>query len=217
VKLIFSPDGDRLFSASFDTWVRVWDMEGNLVHAFQPPGAIGYPNEVLGIGISPDGTMLATIPLDGPVKLWDLKDYELVRKLGSSGGYPTSDISFSPDGQLVACDTANGLFLWQTSDGTELLGGNPGISSMAMTFSPDGRFLAYGTKLVYDETTVEHIIVLSSPDGTQKIRTLEIPSYIGIVFFSPDSSLLLSSDWNETRIWQVKDGQLLSIGKSSCP
>ena len=221
-KLIFSPDGDRLFSTSHDTWVRVWDMEGNLVHAFQPPGAIGYPDEVLGIGISPDGMMLATIPFDGPVKLWDLMDYTLVRELrglaGGSGGYDTSDISFSPDGQLVAADTATGLFLWKTSDGIELLGGNPGINSMAMAFSPDGRFLAYGEISVYEETMAKFNIVFSSPDGTQKIRTLEgLPAPIGILFFSPDSSLLLSSDWNETRIYRVEDGQLMYVGKSACP
>jgi WD40 repeat protein len=211
-KLSFSPNGDRLFSASHDTWVRIWDMEGNLIHAFQPPGALGFPNEVLGIGISPDGTMLATIPFDGPVNLWNLKNYELVRELGNSGGYDTSDIAFSPDGQLVASDTATGLFLWKTSDGTELLGGNPGINSMAVAFSPDGRFLAYG------ETGEKFDVVLSSPDGAQKIRTLEgHPAPVGILFFSPDSSLLLSSDWVETRIWRVEDGQLLYIGKSSCP
>jgi WD40 repeat protein len=220
-KLRFSPNGDRLFSASHDTWVRVWDMEGNLVHAFQPPGALGYPDEVLGIGISPDGTMLATIPFDGPVKLWDLKDYELVRELrglaGGSGGYDTSDISFSPDGQLVAADTATGLFLWKTLDGIELLGGNPGINSMAAAFSPDGRLLAYGeTGEKYD--VVKFDVVLSSPDGTQKIRTLEgHPAPVGILFFSPDSSLLLSSDWVETRIYRVEDGQLMYVGKSACP
>jgi len=156
--------------------------------------------------------MLATIPFDGPVKLWDLKDYKLVRELGSFGGYDTSDITFSPDGQLVASDTANGLFLWKTSDGTELLGGNPGINSMAMAFSPDGRFLAYG------ETGEENNIVLSSPDGKQKIRTLKGHSApLGIVIFSPDSSLLMSSDWVETRIWRVEDGRLMYIGKSACP
>jgi WD40 repeat protein len=137
---------------------------------------------------------------------------------GGSGGYDTSDISFSPDGQLVAADTATGLFLWKTSDGTELLGGNPGINSMAMAFSPDGRFLAYGEISFYEETMAKFDVVFSSPDGTQKIRTLEgLPAPIGILFFSPDSSLLLSSDWNETRIWRVEDGQLLYIGKSSCP
>jgi len=211
-KLSFSPNGDRLFSASHDTWVRVWDMGGNLVHAFQPTGALDFPNEVLGIGISPDGTMLASIPSDGPVKLWDLKDYNLVRELGSSGGYDTSDISFSPDGQLVASDAATGLFLWKTPDGTELLGGNPGISSMAAAFSPDGHILAYG------EIGEKFDVVLSSPDGTQKIRTLEgHPAPVGILFFSPDGSLLLSSDWVETRIWQVEDGQLIYVGKNSCP
>lgn len=211
-KLSFSPNVDRLFSASHDTWVRIWDMEGNQVDAFQPTGALDWPNEVLGIGISPDGTTLATIPFDGPVKLWDLKDYKLVRELGSFGGYDTSDISFSPDGQLVASDTANGLFLWKTSDGTELLGGNPGINSMAMAFSPDGRFLAYG------EIGEESNIILSSPDGTQKIRTLKgHPGPIGILIFSPDGSLLVSSDWVETRIWQVEDGRLMYIGKSLCP
>jgi WD40 repeat protein len=187
-------------------------MEGNLIHAFQPPGAFGFPNEVLGIGISPEGTMLATIPFDGPVKLWDLSDYQLVRELGSTGGYDTSDISFSPDGQLVASDAATGLFLWKTPDGTELLSGSPGINSMAVAFSPDGRFLAYG------EIGEKFDVVLSSPDGAQKIRTLEgHPAPIGILFFSPDSSLLLSSDWVETRIWRVEDGQLLYVGKSSCP
>jgi WD40 repeat protein len=211
-KLSFSPDGDTLYSASHDTWVRAWDMEGNLVHAIQPPGALDYPNEVLGIGISPDGTMLATIPFDGPVKLWDLKDYHLVRKLGGTGGYDTSDIFFSSDGQLVASDTATGLFLWKTSDGTELLRGNPGINSMAVAFSPDGRYLAYG------ESGEKFDVVLSSPDGTKKIRTLEgHPAPVGILFFSLDSSLLLSSDWIETRIWQVEDGQLMYIGKSACP
>jgi WD40 repeat protein len=187
-------------------------MEGNLIHAFQPPGALGFPDEVLGIGVSSDGMMLATIPFDGPVKLWSLEDYQLVRELGATGGFDTSDISFSPDGQLVASDTATGLFLWKISDGIELLSGNPGINSMAVAFSPDGRFLAYG------EIGEKFDVVLSSPDGTQKIHTLEGHlGPVGILFFSPDSSLLLSSDWVETRIWQAEDGQLMYVGKGTCP
>jgi WD40 repeat protein len=211
-KLSFSPNGDQLISASHDTWVRIWDLEGNLMGSFQPTGALDFPNEVLGIGVSPDGTMLATIPSDGPVKLWNMEDYKLVRELGGGGGYDTSDISFSPDGQLIASDTATGLFLWKTSDGTQLLGGNPGINSLATAFSPDGRFLAYG------ETGEKYNVVLSSPDGAQKIRILEGHlAPVGILFFSPDSSLLLSSDWVETRIWQVENGQLIYIGKNKCP
>ncbi|MGE5249391.1 MAG: hypothetical protein ACM3QS_04180 [Bacteroidota bacterium] len=211
-KLRFSPDGSRLYSASHDTRVRVWDMDGNEVFAFQPTGANDMPNEVLGIGISPDGKVLATIPFDGPVKLWNAQDGSLIRQLGGTGAFDTADIVFSPDGQLVAADTATGLFLWKTADGTELLGGNPGINSMAVAFSPDGRFLAYG------EIGKKSVIVLAAPGGKEKIRTLEgHTAPVGELIFSPDGSRLLSSDWVETRLWRVEDGVLISIGKTACP
>lgn len=211
-KLLFSPDGTRLFSASHDTWFKEWDLKGNLINAFQPTGALGLPTEVLGIGISPDGSMLATIPFDGPVKLWWTGNFRLIRVLGAYGGFDTSDISFSPDGKLISVDTATGLFLWETSTGRTLIQGNPGINTMATIFSPDGRFLAYG------EIGEKNKVVVSTPDGAQKIRILDgLVGPTGILFFSPDSSLLLASDWVETRIWRVDDGQLMFIGKSSCP
>jgi WD40 repeat protein len=204
IKLKFTLTGDRLFSASYDGWVKEWDREGKQVNAFQPGGG-----EVMNIGVSRNGKMLATIPSDGSVKLWDLDNYKLIRELGGSGGYDTSDIAFSPDGQFVAADLATGLFLWKISDGTELLGGNSAINSMAVVFSPDGHFLAYSDI---------NNVVLSSPDGTQKINMLEgHQTPVFKLLFSPDGSMLASVDDTEIRIWQVEDGKLLYIGKSKCP
>lgn len=166
----------------------------------------------MGMGVSPDGKMLATIPSDGPVKLWKIDDFKLIKELGGSGGYDTSDVAFSTDGQFVAADLATGLFLWRISDGTDLSGGNPGISSMAFAFSPDGRFLAYS------DINDNNKIILSSQDGTKKIKTLEghqMPVFE--VLFSPDGSMLASADDQEIRIWQVEDGKLLYIEKNECP
>jgi WD40 repeat protein len=208
-KLRFSPSGDRLFSASHDTWVRIWDMNGRQLGAFQPAGGGGYPNEVSGLGISPDGAMIATIPFDGPAKLWDARDYHLIRELGASGGYDYSDIAFSPDGQLIVADTANGLFLWKAADGTQLLGGNPGINSMAGAFSPDGQTFAYADL---------NDVVLSSPDEAGRLRTLV--GHSGPVWqlvFSPDSSLLMSADGIGIRLWRVDSGELLYAGERTCP
>ncbi len=210
-KLKFSPDSARLYSASHDTWVRVWDMKGNLLHKFQPTGADNLPNQVLGMAVSPDGKLLATIPSDGPVKLWDLDNYQLVRELGAFGGYDTSDAVFSPDGKYLAADTVNGLFLWKVSDGTQLMGGNPGVNSEAAAFSPDGRFL------VYSEIGQGTSIVVSSPDGVKKIHTIKgdlLP--IWDLTFSPDGSLLAASGV-VTQIWQVEGWQLLYVGKGECP
>jgi WD40 repeat protein len=204
IKLEFTPTGDRLFSASHDGWVKVWDGEGNLLNSFQPGGL-----ELMNIGISPDGTMLATIPSDGEVSLWNLDNFKLIRGYTSSGGYDTSDVAFSPDGQYLAADLATGLFLWSIRAGTELLGSKDAINSMAVTYSADWRFLAYSDN---------NIIVLSSPDGSQTICTLEgHQSPIFALLFSPDSSILVSADDMEMHVWRVEDGQLLATGKHECP
>lgn len=208
-KLRFSPSGDRLYSASHDTWVRVWDMSGKEVDAFQPIGA-DFPSEVLGIGISPDGKQLASIPFDGPVKIWDLATHQLVETLGGGGGFDTSDPVFSSDGKYLAADLASGLYLWDLSDGKSMW--DAPINSMAVAFSPDGKTLAYV------DIGANNDIVLASPDGAQIYRTLSgYPLLKWELVFSPDGKLLASNDGQELRIWRVEDGALLYVGKASCP
>lgn len=203
-KLRFSQSGDRLFSASHDGWVRVWNSNGKQVNAFQPGGG-----EVLGIGVSLDGTTLATIPFDGPVKLWDTKNLQAFTELGGTGGYDTSDVAFSMDGRYVAADLATGLSIWNTTQQKLLWGA---INSMAFSFSPKENMIAYS------DIGEDNNITLISLDGKQKLNKLE--SHQGPVFeliFSPDGSLLASADGVEIRIWRVEDGKLLYIGKTRCP
>ena len=203
-KLRFSPIGDRLFSGSHDGSVGIWDNQGNLLQA------IPTNSEVIGIGVSTDGTRLATIPFDGPVELWDLTDYQKISTLGGSGGFETSDAVFSPDGEYLATDLATGLFLWRLSDGKSLW--DDPKNSLAVAFSPDGIFLAFS------DVNSHNQIVLSSPDGSQVFRTLEgMQGTVWELFFSPDSSMLVGTDGGEIRMWQVKDGKLLYVGKASCP
>lgn len=108
--LQFSPTGDRLFSASHDGLFRVWDLDGKLLESIEVGG------EVLGIGLSWDGSKLATIPSDGPVSLWDLAGNTKITEIGGSGGYDTSDAHFSPDEQYLVADLATGIFLWRIPD-----------------------------------------------------------------------------------------------------
>ena len=204
IKLEFSPAGDRLFSAAHEGSLKVWDMDGNLLNSFQPGGG-----ELMNIGLSLDGTMLATVPADGEITLWNADNFKIITGLSSSGGYDTSDVVFSADGKYIASDLATGLFLWKMPDRTELLGASSASNSMAVTFSPDGEMLAYADL---------NNIVLSTPDGTQTIRTLEgHQSPIFELLFSPDGSILVSADDMEIRVWRVEDGELLAVGKSACP
>lgn len=203
-KLRFSPDGLKLYSASHDGWVKELNIDGQIVSEFQP-----YGGEVLGLGISADGETIATIPFDGPVKLWDTANYQMLTDLGGSGGYDTSDVAFSSNGQFIAADLATGLSAWDISDHSLLWNG---INSKAFAFSPQENLLAYS------DISKNHDIILRSLEDKQILNTLiGHQGPVWELIFSPDSQLLASTDGNELRIWRVDGGELLYIGKSSCP
>ena len=202
--LQFSPAGDKLFSASHDGMVRIWDMRGKQLAPIEVGG------EVVGLGLSGDGSKLATIPSDGPLLLWDLVGNKKIAEFEGSGGYDTSDAHFSPDGQYLAADLATGIFLWRVADAS--LVWNEVKNSMAVAFSPDGRYLAYSN--VDDGNKV----ILASPDARRVIRTIErMQAPVWDLSFSTDGSLLAATDGIEIHIWRVEDGALLYIGKVACP
>ena len=209
IKLRFSLAGDQLFSvAAMDTWVRIWDRNGKPLDAFEPTGADNLPNEIQGIGISPDGTMLGSVPFDGPARVWNLADKKEIVNLGGTGGDVTSDITFSSDGRFVAANQAGRLSLWTTSDWTPVL---TGVNSLAFAFSPDGRFLAY------TDVDDNNNVLFRSLEETQETRSFaKEQTFIYNLIFSPDGALLASAGAG-IQIWQVETGQLLYVGKATCP
>ncbi len=199
-KLGFTQGGDLLVSASHDRSVRVWSLSGEQLRSIQ--------TDALGIGISPDGSMLATIPFDGPVALWDLATGEKIKDLGGMGGYDTSDAVFSPDGKYLAADLAAGLSLWKIADASVIWSG---INSMAVAFSPDGQYLAFSNSDNGNE------VILASADGRylRSIDSMQTP--VWELTFSPDSSLLSINDGTGIHVRRVNDGAMVAVGKSACP
>lgn len=201
----FSPSGDELFSASHDGLVRIWDTEtGRLL------GTIEVGLEVVGIGVSGDGSLVATVPGDGPIQLWDVHSLDLAVTLGGTGGFDTSDPVFSPDGTILAADLAAGLQLWNIDDGRQIW--DQPVNSMAAVFSPDGRWFAYS-----DIDNGNRIVLIpSSLQGdARELDLMQGP--VWELFFSDDSTLLAATDGVELRVWQVSDGRLVLIGKAACP
>jgi WD40 repeat protein len=64
--LAFSPDGDRLVSASHDHTVKLWDIDACEVVLT----LTGHTGEVTGVAFAPDGYRLASCSFDQTVRLW---------------------------------------------------------------------------------------------------------------------------------------------------
>jgi WD40 repeat protein len=203
--LKFSPDGHRLYSASYDNWFRVWDMQGELVDEFAPVGG-----EVHAIGVSPDGRLAAVVTFEGPQKLWDLESKQVVAELSPNGAFSPSEAIFTADGSMVGLSLGGfPVSLWTVPEGEQVWSGG----NFSLALSQDGRYLAYSD--VNEDGSYK--VVIAAQDGSQILRTLEdLPSFAWNLLFSADGSLLVESS-DVVRVWEVETGALLLEFKAECP
>lgn len=97
--LLFSPDGRRLASASWDETVRIWDVETG---ASVGVPLVGHTSGVASITFSPDGVYLASGSYDKTVRIWDAKTGVCIgAPLEDHAKFVTS-VTFSPDGLHLA-------------------------------------------------------------------------------------------------------------------
>jgi WD40 repeat protein len=66
----FSPDGQRIASASMDGTIKVWDAQAGR----ETLTLKGHESGVTGVAFSPDGRRIASASHDGTVKIWDARD-----------------------------------------------------------------------------------------------------------------------------------------------
>ncbi|NEO88929.1 MAG: hypothetical protein F6K56_01055, partial [Moorea sp. SIO3G5] len=72
----FSPNEQKLATASYDKTARIWDLQGNPLALLT-----GHQNSVNSVAFSPDGHKLATASGDGTVRIWKVESLgELLRR-----------------------------------------------------------------------------------------------------------------------------------------
>jgi WD40 repeat protein/DNA-binding winged helix-turn-helix (wHTH) protein len=197
---VFSPDGSRILTASYDNTARIWNSaDGSLL------ATLNHTNRVQSAAFSPAGDRVVTASADHTARVWSAIDGRLLAVLQGHLGDVLLAV-FSPDGQfIVTASYDKTAKIWSALDGRLLttLQGHSGPVYLAQ-FSPDGqRIISAGE---------DYKARVWSVTNGRPVNVLQHNGVVQYVEFSPDGGRIATASWDHTaRLWSSVDGHLLFV------
>ncbi len=199
---MFSPDGERVLTASDDHTARLWSSkDGRLLATL-----IGHTDSIVYAEFSPDGERIVTASFDHTARVWSGTDGRLLVTLqGHTDKLMRAQFS-SDGGRIVTASWDHTARVWNSTDGRLLAilqGHENGVGKAA--FSPDGKQIVTAS---WDHTPRVW-------SGTNYMLLIKLAGHNDSVLdaeFSPDGRSIVTSGLDHTaRVWDSADGRLLVI------
>ena len=194
----WSPDGQRIASASSDGTVQVWNAANGRSLSTYRSGT----SEMLTVAWSHNGRYLAAGGADSLVHIWNARSNTQLLTYRGHTSVVTGVTWSADDRYLASCDAAGSMQVWQATDGkqvttTSSLGSAKGAGQAwnGVAWSPTGNKVAVagnGIVMVQDALTGKNANTYGNGGLTNSVT------------WSPDSnSIAFSSGGDTLAIWNV--------------
>ena len=158
---------------------------------------------VTGVAIFPDGRRVASVGVDGMVRVWTTDNGEIEFEQ-SSDNIPLHCVAISDSGRLIVAGGADGrLYFWDAVDRQRVAVRKCASKTIrSVDFTPEGEFVVCAG----DDTRVN----ICRVDPWRRRNFKEHTSRISFVDVAPDGSQVVTASWDQTcRLWRP-DGELVS-------
>jgi RNA polymerase sigma factor (sigma-70 family) len=207
-RFVFSPDGKVLATAivlgGHDT-IRLWDVATG-----KESLALQLERVIRDLSFSPDSKVLASLAVDGILRLWDTTSGRELRNVLTEENQDRQSLSlaYSPDGKTGASTDRHGtVTLWEAATLKKQETLKPSVanwtSSCATTYSPDGALLA----IAGDKDLV--LWEVAARKERHRLPERKPQTKGGCVAFSPDGKILAFAGVSECHHWDVARGKQL--------
>jgi len=190
---VFSPEGRRLVTASWDNAAQVWEVESG-TRAGPPLRHQGLVNSAV---FSPEGRRVVTASQDGTAQVWNAESGSPVGQL-LRHQRPVNSATFSPDGRRVVTASQDyTVRMWDAESGSPV--GQPLRHERPVTsaaFSPDGLRVVTAS---WDNTAQ----VWDVQSGSRLGQPLLHKGQVNSAAFSPDGRrVVTASSDNTAQVWE---------------
>ncbi|HEY9640177.1 MAG TPA: caspase family protein [Coleofasciculaceae cyanobacterium] len=210
--LEFSPNGRTVATVSGDTQgetsvMTLWNVADGKAQL-----ALTVPTYLTSVAFSPNGLFVAAGGRDRTIKLWNVRNGNLLRTFTGQQGWVNS-IAFSPDGKtLAAASEDKSVKLWNVAKTQLLQTLTRPAPIQSIAFSPDGKTLAAAGSPTPADGNAPLTLWNLSQGSTQTLAGHH--TKVNCLRFSPDGQLLLSASADTTlKLWRLSDRALIQTLK----